>query len=110
MKTKTEIVVNLQYEGVHRWPECDIQKVGYLKYPHRHLFHIKAKKAVSHGDREIEVICFKHEITKYLNEIYGGHFGDKSCEMIAKELVEIFELTECQVLEDGENGAIVYAI
>jgi len=30
-----------------------------------------------------------------------------SCEMIARELIEHFNLSRCEVSEDGENGAIV---
>ena len=45
--------------------------------------------------------------TKY----YDGEclkFVKMSCEMIAKELLEKFDLTKCEVSEDNENGAIVY--
>ena len=102
-----EIVVNLQYEATHNWPNCDIPEVAYLKHPHRHLFHIKCKAEVNHSDRDLEIIMFKRGVLQHLEEKYAGSFGSQSCEMIALELFILFELTECQVLEDGENGAIV---
>lgn len=110
---QTNIVVSTQVEGLHHWPDCPIQEVQYLNSMHRHMFHIKAKKKVEHDDRDIEIIQFKHDIIQYLDNKYMDYnhrclmFGAKSCEMIAKELVEEFELSYCEVLEDGENGAEV---
>ena len=108
----TEIVVKLQVEGLHRWSGCNIREVIYLINQHRHVFYIKCKKAVSHDDRDIEIICFKRSIQKYLTDTYAKDgavcdFGDMSCEMIAKELMQKFNLTYCSVLEDNENGAVV---
>ena len=114
---KTFIKVNLDIEGTHQWsgvvdtPYKD--EVGYLQYPHRHIFKIMCKKEVFHDDRDIEFIAFKHEITSYLRqEFWSTHdglcvFGEMSCEMIAKMLCLKFNLVECEVSEDGENGAIV---
>ena len=59
--------------------------------------------------------------SKYLNavkhladgtEIPGKklcEFGSRSCEMIAEELIVTFNLSRCEVSEDGENGTIVTA-
>jgi hypothetical protein len=110
---KTNIIVNLQVEGLHRWKDAQEKapEVGFLSYPHRHNFHICCKKAVAHNDRDIEIIMFKREIVDYLSKTYNSNnlncldFRSQSCEMISKELVEKFELTYCSVLEDGENGA-----
>jgi len=109
------IIVNLQIEGLHSWPECDIEQVDYLKYPHRHIFYITAERKVYQENREIEIIQFKKEIEKHLREKFYSpdkeihHFGNLSCESIAKLLVDEFKLISCQVLEDGENGAKYYA-
>ena len=115
---KTYIIINTQVEGLHNWPACDIKEVEFLKFPHRHIFHICAKKEVDHHDRDIEIIRLKREITSFINNKYGiGHqhaegcdFGSKSCEMLATELVNKFDLDYCSVLEDGENGAEVHNI
>lgn len=106
---KNLVVVNLRVEGVHCWKDIPphlTDKVGFLMHPHRHIFHIKAMKEVSHDDRDIEIIILKREIIQYLHSKYGMicDFGSKSCEMIANELLAHFKLNVCEVLEDGENG------
>ena len=72
----------------------------------------------------------KHQINRYLiGKYWGGwdekhwegieqegragtglcEFGAMSCEMLARELIEEFDLCQCEVNEDNENGAIVTA-
>ncbi len=110
MKNWTNIIVKLQKEGIHFWADCPFEEVDYLQYAHRHIFHIVCKKEVTHDDRDIEIIMFKHEIDDYLTSKYGvvAEFGGKSCEMIAYELLDRFDLSYCSVLEDNENGAEVW--
>ena len=110
MEQWTNIIVKIQKEGIHYWKDCDLEEVDYLQYAHRHIFHIVCKKEVNHDDRDIEIIMFKHKIQDYLTEKYGvvAEFGGMSCEMIAKELLNKFELSYCSVLEDNENGAEVW--
>jgi hypothetical protein len=109
----TEVYCTLQVEATHNWPGCPFDEVDYLRVPHRHLFGIKAYVAVNHDDRDVEFIMLKHQIQAYFREMYydGSKqlcvFGAKSCEMLGKELIEKFNLTRCEVDEDGENGAIV---
>ena len=112
----TTVISSLQVEGTHRWPDCPIPEVAFLRDEHRHMFHIKAEKEVTHDDRDVEIIMMKRSIESYLSAKYRNHsvdgqycrFGSLSCEQIAKELVEQFDLIRCSVLEDGENGAAVY--
>ena len=110
---KIEVFCTLQVEGTHSWPGCPYEEVAYLRDEHRHMFHIKAYKSVIHSDRDVEFIMLKHEIQIYLHTMYYWaknkihRFGAKSCEMIAQELIDNFELSRCEVSEDGENGAIV---
>jgi hypothetical protein len=110
-KNTTEVFCTLQIEGTHCWPECPHDEVAYLRDPHRHIFLIKAYKKVTHDDRDVEFIMLKHTIQEYMEVKYFTeslcNFGAKSCEMIAEELIEQFELSRCEVSEDGENGAIV---
>lgn len=111
---KTNIIINTQVEGIHNWPGCDIKEVEFLKFPHRHIFHICCKKEVKHDDRDVEIINLKRQINQVLSQVYGSAetgvlmFGSKSCEMLARELLLTFELEYCSFLEDGENGAEVY--
>lgn len=112
---KIEVFCRLQFEGLHHWPDCDIEEVSYLADLHRHVFHIEARKAVSHDNRDTEFIVLKHKIEKYLNKKYPStlKFGTKrvlgatSCEQLAKDLLNEFDLSVCIVSEDNENGAIV---
>ena len=121
MSIKSEVYCTLQVEGIHNWPECPFEEVVYLRDLHRHIFHIKAHLVVNHDDRDTEFIMLKHQIEHYLLNKYAnleqdGHFmddrvcifGARSCEMIARELIEEFGLCRCEVSEDGENGAILY--
>lgn len=114
--TQTNIIINTQVEGIHYWPECNIKEVEFLKYPHRHIFHICCKKEVTHDDRDIEIINLKRQVEDYLYECYSSpiitgkvhEFGARSCEMLAKELLIEFDLNYCSVLEDNENGAEIF--
>lgn len=103
---KTEIIVTCSVEGFHRWPAA-FEDVKFLATYHRHMFHVTAKKEVSHDNREIEIITFKRLVEKYMCE--HCTWEHKSCEMIAKELMMHFGLSSCRVMEDKENGAEVTA-
>ena len=69
--------------------------------------------SVDHSDRDVEFIMLKHKIIQYIETRYYDvdaklcKFGAKSCEMLAVELISQFNLTRCEVSEDGENGSIV---
>lgn len=106
--SKCQVVVRLQVEGIHRWENCNIEEVSFLKNPHRHIFYIECKKEVTDDDRQIEIIYLKRRILAYLHVKYCVgvcQFSNNSCEMLAKELANKFELSYCSVLEDNENGA-----
>lgn len=109
----TEVFFTLAIDGTHCWSTCALEEVEFLKYVHRHMFHIKCYKPVSHSDRDIEFIQAKHDVLDYLRKKYYNYekrthaLGMKSCEMLATELCIEFELSGCEVNEDNENGAIV---
>lgn len=114
--THTGIIVNIQIEGLHCWPDADKLRpeVGFLSNIHRHIFHICAKKLVQHDDRDIEIIMFKRAIQDYLIKKYYDVnaslcvFDNRSCEMIAHELMKQFDCYYVSVLEDNENGAEIF--
>jgi len=104
----TEVYCTVQFEAIHSWPDCPHGEVSYLRDLHRHVFHIKAYKKVSHNDRDVEFIMLKHGIENYLNAHYPDkNFGAKSCEMIGRELMTAFGLSKVDVSEDDENGAVL---
>jgi len=75
------------------------------------VFHVKAYKKVTHDDRDVEFIMLKHRIQEFMIARWPDHnFGPMSCEMIAEKLMNVFELSQCEVSEDGENGAVLKRI
>ena len=113
---KTNVIANLEIEGLHNWPAADqvFPEVGFLSNMHRHKWFITAKKRVFHDDRDVEFIMFKRDIIQWLEHQYYNkksrthEFGAKSCEMLAKEIMEEFGCVYVSVFEDNENGAEVY--
>lgn len=113
--TTTSIVVKLQVAGTHSWPRVvdfpELKAVHYLQHDHRHVFHIRVEKEVTHDDRDIEIIMLKQEIEKFFRDEYYTErdglcvFGSKSCEMMCEMLLWRFDLDRVECLEDGENGA-----
>lgn len=103
---KIEVNTYNAIEGFHCWPEAK-GNVGYLAARHRHVFVIRGSFEVSHGDREVEINSQQNRIEEYLTLKYGRpcEFGKMSCEHIAGELIEVFGMSSCQVLEDGYGGA-----
>lgn len=107
---KRIVICVLQVEGFHRWKDApDDPRFGYLKFPHRHIFHIRIEFKVHHGDREIEIINKQAEVEAWLYRHYGGpcQFDGMSCEDIAEVLLTRFDAASCEVLEDGYGGAKV---
>jgi hypothetical protein len=104
------VVVKLQSEFLHHWPECPLEDVSFLRNAHRHVLHITAKKLVHHADRQVEIITLKRQIQSLMKVIFPPDvLVRQSCEDVATALVRAFSLHSCEVLEDGENGAEVFA-
>lgn len=104
----TLVFANLQFEGLHCWPDCNLKEVSFLKQKHRHMFHITVYKEVNHLNRDVEFIVLKRKVLQFLHNKYPNKdMGSTSCEMLAELLINTFALTKVSVSEDGENGAIV---
>lgn len=103
---KIEVNTYNTIEGFHCWPDAT-GGFEYLSKRHRHIFVIRGSFPVSHGNREIEINHQQNMIEGFLVAKYGRpcEFGSLSCEQIAKELMIKFEMSSCQVLEDGYGGA-----
>ena len=103
-----QIITHNQVEGYHRWKDAP-EAVTFLRFRHRHVFHIRCWFDVSHEDREIEIIMKQWEIEKFLKDRYGAvcEFGEMSCEAIARVIMEEFDVAQIEVLEDGYGGAHV---
>jgi hypothetical protein len=93
--------------ATHHWPNATAP-VAYLRFPHRHEFHVRVWKRVTHADRDVEIIQLKERVEATLAGLAtNGDFGFMSCEMIASAIIELCGVDRCEVLEDGENGAEV---
>ena len=112
---KTNIIINTSFPAIHAWPDCSIEEVSFLLFPHRHIFHVVIKIPVSHDNREVEFIKAKMDLDAFIDEMLKNqNLGKMSCEMIINYL-----FTKCHfytptppsyicVMEDNENGAEVY--
>lgn len=113
--------VSTTFTAQHRWEDAP-DEVSFLKDDHRHEFHVTVTIEQFHDDRDVEYIMFKRALDEWLAEypaegVSGGKLGEKSCEMMAKDIIEQFIFDEVpdamnryitvEVLEDGENGALV---
>jgi len=114
METLKTVIVTLQVEAFHCWPEAKdiLPEVAFLSDRHRHIFYFKAYKDVEHNDRDVEIILLKRKMMTHLHNKYGVpcEFGRQSCEDLAEEMCREFQLTACEILEDNENGAVVQVV
>jgi len=104
------IYVTLQKEFIHQYKDAP-DEVSYLRYPHRHIAHIKVTVEVFKNDREIEFILFKHFLEK---ELVLDKLTNNSCEQIAENIIQLVQENygsdrdiDVVVSEDNENGAIL---
>lgn len=113
---KTLIVVKLQVQGLHQWNDAKnkLPQVAYLSFPHLHKFHVTVEKqTTSDDDRNIEIIMFEKELQDYFKRNYFDtqfeccNFHNRSCETIALDLLQAYDLDSCEVLEDNYWGAKV---
>ena len=106
---KIKVFVRTTFEGFHRWPDAP-DEVAFLRYRHRHLFHVRGELPVGHADRDTEFILLKRELDTVIAETKGRE-GENvetwSCETWAAHLAAVMGFIKCEVSEDGENGAIV---
>lgn len=110
MSARTFVVAKVDVEGFHCWKGAP-EEVAFLRDSHRHRFIIRAWAKVQHNDRDREFILLGREIRDYLYQVHGEPMllGSMSCEMLGHELIKQFDLYRCDVFEDDENGAVVYA-
>lgn len=106
---KYYVLVSFQFEGFHSWPQAP-DEVAFLRDRHRHIFHVRAKKRVQHEDRDVEFILLKRELERCAQRLSPSTLVQYwSCETWATHFVRTYDLAECEVWEDKENGALVVA-
>lgn len=109
-------VVTTSFEGFHRYPNAPDQ-VSFLRHRHRHVFHVTVWVEQFHTDRDIEYLTLKSWLNETLSRTHWPESA--SCEFMAetlgREIVmwnESYDASnkrdvKVQVMEDGENGALV---
>lgn len=106
---KKFIKVTFQVEGIHRWKECPIPEMFYLKDWHRHMFYFEVEMSVTELDREVEFIQLKNELQTFGDNLLCNPV-ELSCEAMAAQVFEYLEdkygprRYKIYVAEDGENG------
>jgi len=110
---KTFIKVRTEFEGYHRYPDAESidPRIKFLELEHRHMFKVEVKISVNHLDRELEFFLVKWALQDFIK---AGNQDHKSCEMIAKDILENHLLPaygeryyEITVSEDGESDGII---
>jgi len=111
---KTFIKVRTQFEGFHKYPNAGQidQRIEFLEKVHRHMFKVSVKISVTHTDRELEFFLVKWALEDFIK---SGDQNNKSCEMIATDILEHHLLPlygkdryyEIVVSEDGESDGII---
>lgn len=112
---KTWAKVTFRFNGTHCWPEAP-ETVHWLRNKHRHVFHVTVWVEQFHSQRDVEYTLLK----RALEAPYPDDLGTWSCEILAEKILEITEAfcekmfpaarhrdIKVEVLEDGENGALV---
>lgn len=107
----TTVIAHVEIDGLHKWgtqPRNRPHK--YLKAKHRHTFVVELGIPVHHDDRSVEFFAVEQDVRDYLIDYHAQtdglvDFGNKSCEMIAREVAEHFGADWVEVREDGKGGA-----
>ncbi len=110
----TTIWVTAQFEALHFYKDAPVA-VDFLRHPHRHVFHVRVEMKVTHQDRDVEFITFKHWLEQRCSALRGRSPFQMSCEMIADSLIQEMRIARIwpmawvrvDVSEDNENGGSV---
>jgi len=111
---RTFIIVKAQFPALHAWVDCPYEEVAFLRYSHRHVFHVEVEIEVSHDNRDVEFFMVKNVLSRLLHDLYENKdLGTKSCEMLCSDIKRNLELNypysldiySVAVFEDNENGA-----
>jgi hypothetical protein len=105
-------VIQTRLEFLHHWTEAP-EEVKFLRSLHRHELHIRVEFAQEHCDRHFEYIMEKRALDKWLADRKSTWPKRTSCEDVCNFLLGYFRRygpnlpITIEVLEDGENGAIL---
>ena len=104
---KKLVCIRTQFTATHNWTNAPIGDPvnNFLRFPHRHIFHVELKVEVTDNDREVEFFDLKDQVDRYILLHYSNlHLENVSCEMIAEKLLTTYDADFVSVYEDNENG------
>jgi len=112
--TQSFIKIRTEFEGFHHYPNAGLidDRIKFLENNHRHIFKVEVKISVQHLDRELEFFLVKWKLSDF---IQAGNQNNKSCEMIAIDILQNHLIPlygdhryyEVIVSEDGESDGII---
>jgi len=103
--------VTTSFRDTHKWVDCNIKQVDFLKNEHHHEFKVIVWIEQFHDNRDIEYICFQRYIDSLIKKIKLTE--NKSCEMMASALKQRIEKkyknreVKVEINEDGYYGAYI---
>ena len=108
---KALVITQFNAEGFHNYPSAPTS-VAFLSHEHRHTFVVRCCYAVDDLNREKEIFLCREAVQEYLQESFGApcQFENRSCEMIAQEIMEFGaddNMVWCEVWEENTGGARV---
>ncbi len=113
---KQFIEIITDFQAIHNWPECTIEEVSFLKYPHRHKI-IVTTKVETNKDRQIEFFMFKNKVDNIVNNLFGTErtkkLGRISMEELSTKILNELreEYNDCYIevsaSEDGQVRGII---
>jgi NTP pyrophosphatase (non-canonical NTP hydrolase) len=103
-----DVRVATEQPGWHRWPMAPEHR-AYLRERHLHNFRFEVFIPVEGPDRDIEFHDAREALERAIHDIAPTcEFGDKSCEMLAQEVLDRMpEVSEARVSEDPNHGGVV---
>ncbi len=113
------IQVRTSFWGIHNWPEAP-DEVAFLRYPHRHHFHVEVECRADHEDRELEFFMVKSVIDRFISGTCQPYhprmwnlldLGRTSCESLASSIAVYLQAQykrpfTVTVREDAESAGL----
>ena len=91
---------------IHRWEDAPADE-AFMKSFHRHVLTIKSARRVRDRVEPVPALTMQRKIHIHLQAKYAGETIELSCLDIANELLDAFDLSKCEIMEDGGCGAVV---
>jgi hypothetical protein len=106
-------VAQFKFEGAHVAPHAPAA-ISCETCDHFHTFHVRALMKIRHSERDIWPQVLRANMLEWIKDYFREHvlgpfpnLEQMTCAALARQLLIRFNLEECEVLEDGQAGAIL---